>query len=86
MSKEHDSKVLENELEQETILLEKELKNLKAKHIDMNASADHRTICSVLRDIYHKSEDQEIKEWCLEATIKAKKMVRKLVEYKKMHS
>jgi len=49
---------------------------------DMNASSPRRTICSVLRDIYHNSEDKQIKDWAEEATIMAKKMQKRLVAYK----
>jgi hypothetical protein len=74
---------LDPRVEEQAILLEEELKNLPdKKNINMNASSSHRSICSILRDIYHKSEDEEIKNLCIEATIKAKKMTRKLVDYK----
>jgi len=73
---------LNPEVEEQALLLEEDLKNLPDKHVNMNAGASRRTICSVLRDIYHKTEDEEIKKWCVEATVKAKKMTRKLVEYK----
>lgn len=69
-------------VEEQALLLEEDLAKLPAKQINMNAGASRRTICSILRDIYHKSEDEEIKQWCIDATVKAKKMTRKLVDYK----
>lgn len=46
----------------------------------MANSYDMRTICEVLREIYWLTEDPEIREKLLEATIMAKKMDRKLIE------
>lgn len=48
---------------------------------DMAKSYDMRTICEVLREIYWLTEDPEIREKLLEATVMAKKMDRKLIEY-----
>jgi hypothetical protein len=48
---------------------------------EMAKSYDMRTICEVLREIYWTSRDPEVRNLVLEATIMAKKMDRKLIEY-----
>ena len=64
---------LNPEVEEQALLLEEDLKNLPDKHVNMNAGASRRTICSVLRDIYHKTEDEEIKNGALKQQLKLKK-------------
>ena len=73
---------LEKELEEISVLLESELKNSPTIKPNMNGKASWRTICSVLREIYHNTEDEKVKTLCIEATIQAKKMSRKLLEYR----
>jgi len=64
---------LNPEVEEQALLLEEDLKNLPDKHVNMNAGASRRTICSVLRDICHKTEDEEIKNGVLKQQLKLKK-------------
>ncbi|MCI0558386.1 MAG: hypothetical protein MN733_07810 [Nitrososphaera sp.] len=45
-------------------------------------SSTFRTICEVLREIYWATNDQEIRNKVVEATTMAKKMDKKLHEYK----
>ena len=42
-----------------------------------------RSTCGFLQRIYNKTDDDEIKLWCLEASIEAKKMITKIVRYRK---
>lgn len=48
----------------------------------MNTTSGVNTICSVLRDIYWKTTDDEIKLNCRIATSMAKSMSRRLRRYK----
>lgn len=50
--------------------------------IDMNVKNSNRTICEVLREIYHSTDDTVIKDKLILATAMAKKMDAKLREYK----
>ena len=75
-----DKDLLEKELEEVSYLLEKELKDSPTINPNINGKASWRTICTVLREIYHKTENEEIKNLSIEATIQAKKMSRKLLE------
>jgi hypothetical protein len=50
--------------------------------IDMNKQNSARTICEVLREIYHSTDDPIIQERLVLATAMAKKMDAKLREYK----
>lgn len=43
----------------------------------------NNSICQVLRDIYHSTEDEEIRLKCRVATAMAKSMTAKLEDYKK---
>lgn len=43
------------------------------------------TICAVFRDIYHRTDDPQIKYWARHATAMAKSMVQKLAYYYKLH-
>lgn len=52
------------------------------KKIDMNKRNSAWTICEVLREIYHKTNDPVIQEKLILATAMAKKMDAKLREYK----
>lgn len=49
---------------------------------EMQASNRINTICQTLRDIYHKTDDKEIKLKCRIAVAMAKAMENKLTEYK----
>lgn len=49
---------------------------------DMAVQSARHTICEVLRQIYWKTTDLDIKKKCREATAMAKAMTRKLEEYK----
>lgn len=48
----------------------------------MDTESDINTICEILRQIYHKTDDTEIKTKCRIATSMAKSMSRKLRQYK----
>ena len=50
--------------------------------INMNVISPRNTICEVIRQIYHATDDEEIKGKCIEATKMAKRMQAKLTEYK----
>jgi len=67
-------------------LLEEELKNIEGKEVKMEKHGVKRTVCAILRDIYDASDSEEIKNWCVEATVLSKKMASKLVKYKKMRN
>lgn len=75
-------KLLEDELETVSKLLDKELSRYKKVVYDMKGESRFRTICQVLRDIYHGTEDEKIKDFATEATIMAKKMTLSMVENK----
>ena len=49
----------------------------------MNRKVRVNTICATIRQIYRKTEDDEIKLLCRIATTMAKKMCNKLEQYKK---
>ena len=49
---------------------------------EMSWISPKNTICQVLRDIYWKTDDPEIKLNCRIATTMAKRMTAKLTEYK----
>lgn len=51
----------------------------------MEKSWPRNTICQVIRTIYQKSEDEEIKLLCRVATFMAKKMDAKLREYNNLY-
>ena len=67
-------------------LLEEELKNVVGKEVKMEKHGVKRTVCAILRDIYDSSDSEEIKNWCVEATVLSKKMTASLVRYKKTHN
>jgi len=46
----------------------------------MGHKSPNHSICQVLRDIYWKTEDPEIRLWCREATAMAKAITRRLAE------
>ena len=48
----------------------------------MNWISPKRTICQLIREIYHKSSDPEVRLLCREATAMAKAMTAKLIEDK----
>ena len=50
---------------------------------EMTWISDKYTICQVLREIYWKTDDPEIKLNCRIAMTMAKRITRKLTEYKK---
>jgi len=85
-------KLLE-ELEIEGEFLDKELANITGKDkispagvvrsvTDEERNTKKRWICSILRDIYNHSDNDDVKKYTIEAAIQAKKMTRKLAEYK----
>lgn len=49
----------------------------------MHIISPNNSICEILRNIYWKTDDPEIKLKCRIATTMAKRMTRKLSEYKK---
>ncbi|KKL66198.1 hypothetical protein LCGC14_2147380 [marine sediment metagenome] len=57
----------------------------KEKKLDvrrtMVASWPHRSICEVLREIYWATEDEEIRKKAVDATVLAKRIMNKLIEY-----
>lgn len=58
-------------------------KNLKpVPEHDMEAVGDRYTVCTILREIYHKTDDPEIKLKCRMATTMAKKMAGMITEFK----
>lgn len=65
-------------------LLEEELKDIEHKAVVMERHGVKKTLCSTIRNIYEKVEDVEVRDWCIEATVQAKKMAARLVEYRKM--
>jgi len=67
-------------------LLEEELKDVVGKEVKMEKHGVKRTVCAILRDIYDSSDSEEIKNWCVEATVLSKKMAARLVRYKKTHN
>ncbi|HRS21636.1 MAG TPA: hypothetical protein P5510_07705 [Clostridia bacterium] len=67
-------------------LLEEELKDVVGKEVKMEKHGVKRTVCAILRDIYDSSDSEEIKNWCVEATVLSKKMAARLVGYKKTHN
>lgn len=50
---------------------------------NMERNAKKRSVCEVLRRIYQITDSQEIKNLTIEGTLMAKKMTKKLVEYRK---
>lgn len=53
------------------------------KEMDKSRYDGHHTICQTLRDIYHASDDENIRIRCRMAMAMAKAMHRKLKDYKK---
>ena len=46
----------------------------------MGHKSPNNSICQVLRDIYWKTDDPDIRLWCREATAMAKAMSRRIAE------
>jgi hypothetical protein len=78
-----ENELLDKKLEEEVVKLNEELKDFPISKINMKAITNRRTFCQILRDIYDKTNDKQIKNWCVEATIQGKKMTRRLLAYRK---
>jgi len=65
--------------------LDNEIKGVNASlpQRGMDTMSGKRSLCNVLIEIYSSTEDQNIKDLATEATMMAKKMTKKLVEYYK---
>ena len=87
MSKVNVLRELERELKEVSDILAEELEGIEVPQTEENLKMDYRkkiTICDKLREIYMAAEDnEEIKMYTIQATIMAKKMVKRLIEYRK---
>jgi len=85
MTKVNPAREMERSLKEIGDLLEEELKGVTSyiPKRGMEFKSKKETICNKLREIYSLTEDKQIKELTVEATLMAKKMTKKLLEYKK---
>jgi hypothetical protein len=77
-------KVRSEELKQLGEILDEELKDIVAglSIRGMNWRSTKETVCDKLRQIYQLTDNKEIKELCVDATIMSKKMTKKLIYYR----
>ena len=52
--------------------------------MDREQSFPENTVCSVIRDIYFKTDDEDVKLWCRVAVRMTKNMHKALKDYKEM--
>lgn len=62
----------------------KRRKPVPEKEMDKSRYEGHHTVCQTLRDIYHLTDDEEIKYKCRLGMSMTKAMHKKLKKYKKM--
>lgn len=79
----------EEDLEYINAILFSELKDYKDSDVGISrhgmewTNSKKTTVCSKLREIYVATNDEKIKKLTVEATLLAKKLVKRLIEYRK---
>lgn len=68
-----------------TAILDEELEGVEPRNkvTMVGAPGTKRSTCGFLQRIYDKTDDEEIKLWCLEASIEAKILITKIIRYRK---
>lgn len=69
-----------------SIMPYKKYEPIEEKIMDKTRFEGHHSICQMLRDIYHMTEDQEIKIKCRIGMSMTKSMHRKLKKYKEQEA
>ena len=68
-----------------TSILYEELEGVEPRNkvTMVGAPGTKRSTCGFLQRIYDNTDDEEIKLWCLEASIEAKILITKIIRYRK---